>query len=98
MNIKLIMQLIAGVSSEYDEKQIVSNNTFLHAIKVKFGGRSRAMSTPWCWKAVDVKDDEEIVDRISEQIVHIPVPQLADRRAHGAYCSHVNTLGFRRER
>ena len=37
-----------SVSSDYDG-ETVTKNTFLHGIKVKVGGRSRAMSTPWCW-------------------------------------------------
>ena len=45
-----------SVSSEYDE-EIVSKNIFC-MLKVKLGGRARAMSTPWCWKAGGVDDHE----------------------------------------
>ena len=62
-----------SVSSEYDE-EIASDSTFLHANKVKVGGRSRAMSTPWCWKAVSVNGNE-----IPEQTVAGPaLPELEE--------------------
>ena len=32
-------------------QETARTNIFLHEIKVKFGGMSRSISTPWCWKA-----------------------------------------------
>ena len=41
-------------------------------IKEKFRGRSRSMSTPWCWKA-GVNEHE-----ISEPLAAVPVPQVSE--------------------
>ena len=69
MNVTLILKLIARVCLRPMQEVTVSNNNSVHAIKVKVGGGSRAMSTPWCWKVVSVNDHE-----ILEQIVAEPVP------------------------
>ena len=60
-----------GSKSPEDQKEggkIAMTNTFLQVIRKEVGGRLRAMSTPWCWKAVSVNDQG-----IPEQVVAGPV-------------------------